>query len=245
LKKSLLMAVAVLLIAGGANAATLVSDDFSYADGPLVGNGTWAAHSPAAPTGDFLVASGQAVVTHGAPADDVHIPFVAPAGDIYFALDFSVDALTAPGWGTDSEYFAHFKDDGNNFAARMDIVPPSSGGDYSVGIASDESTADATWPTDLVFGDVYRVVVRFNQADNIAQLWIDPTTPGDASILGEDRADPGDTITQFAMRQSDSDENETVRVDNLVVGTTCDDVFSDCPVAIEAESWGAVKSLYR
>ena len=39
-----LCGVAVLAV-GQANAATLLTEDFSYPDGDLVGNGTWANHS--------------------------------------------------------------------------------------------------------------------------------------------------------------------------------------------------------
>jgi hypothetical protein len=50
----------------------------------------------------------------------------------------------------------------------------------------------------------------------------------------------------FALRQSDSSENETVRVDNLLVGDTFDDVCPDCaPVPTQPGTWGEIKSIYR
>jgi hypothetical protein len=58
-------------------------------------------------------------------------------------------------------------------------------------------------------------------------------------------ADPGFTVEGFALRQSDSTENETIRVDNLIISNACQDVFADCPtVANENMTWGDVKSLY-
>jgi len=203
----------------------IVSDDFNYPDGSLVPNGGWVTHSGTA--GDLLVSSGLAVVQHGTPSEDANLPFTAISGNIYYALDFSVDDLGAPysNVGTDYEYFTHFKE-GNNFSARLDIVPPTGSGDFSVGIASDESTADAVWATDLTYGVTYRAIVRYDQDNNIAELWIDASVSTDTSILGEDRADPGDVIVEFALRQSDSDENETIRVDNVVVGATFEDVVN-------------------
>ena len=195
-----------------------ISDDFTYPDGSLVGNGTWV--STGGTAGDFMVSGGQAVVQHGAPSEDVNIPFQPVAGNLYYAFDFSVIDPGGPIAGTDNEYFAHFKDDSFNFSARMDIVPPSAAGDFSVGIASDESTADATWATDLDYGTTYRVTVRYDQDANIAELWIDAASEGDTSILGEDRADPGDSVASFAFRQSDSDLNEGILVDNLKVAQT-------------------------
>jgi hypothetical protein len=128
----------------------------------------------------------------------------------------------------------------------MDIVGPSGGGDFSVGISSIGSTADATWPLDLSYGVTYTAVARYDQTGNVAQLWIDPTAETDLSITGTDEADPGTIVTGFALRQSDSADNETVRVDNLVVSDSCADVFDECgPVAIEDSNWGSVKSMYR
>jgi hypothetical protein len=199
-------------------------EDFSYSDGSLVPNGGWVNFSGT--PGDLLVSSGQAVVQHGVPSEDAGLEFVPVSGNVYYALDFSVDDLGAPYSGTDFEYFAMFKDGGFNFAARLDVVAPTGGGDFSVGIASDEGTADAVWNTDLFYGVTYRAVVRYDQDANIAELWIDPSVSTDTSILGEDRADPGDNISQIALRQSDSSENETVRVDNLKVGETFEAVVS-------------------
>ncbi len=104
---------------------------------------------------------------------------------------------------------------------------------------------DATWGTDLSYATVYRVVVRYDQVTDIAQLWVDPTMPSSDSIYGVDDADPGVTIERFMLRQASSSMVETVRVDNLVVATACEDSFEDCAVAVEAQAWGAVKSLYR
>ena len=71
----------------------------------------------------------------------------------------------------------------------------------------------------------YRAIVRYDQDNNIAQLWIDASVEGDTSMLGEDRADPGDSIEGFALRQSDSDLNEGILVDNLMIGGTFNDVL--------------------
>ena len=192
-----------------------ISDDFTYTDGSLVPNGLWLNSGGTA--GDFLVSSGQAVVEHGTPSEDVIIPFTPVSGKIYYGLDFSVVDPGAPIIGSDSEYFAHFKDSGFGFKARLDIVEASSGGDYTVGISTGTSTAEATWSADLSFGTTYRAIVMYDQDANIAQLWIDATAIGDTSILGGDDADPGSSMEGFSLRQSDSSTNETVLVDNLVI----------------------------
>jgi len=216
-KNYFLTLILTLFISGLSFGQVILSEGFSYADGSLVGNGGWARESGNA--GDFQVTSGQAVVQHGAPSEDVKLPFSSVEGDLYVGFDFSVDDLGAPYSGSDNEYFAHL-----DFKAKMDIVPPSGSGDYSVGIASVSSSADATWDSDLTFGTVYRAIIKFDQTTGTAQLWIDPATSSDASISGVDTS--AFSVGEFELRQSDSSENETVRVDDLMIGETFNDVLT-------------------
>ncbi len=228
MKAAVAASMALMLSVGTADASIVAFDNFDYPDGSLVPNGGWANHSGTA--GDLLVESGQAVVQHGTPSEDANKPFATGTGAIYYGIDFSIDDLTAPFAGTDFEYFAHFSDGGTfNFVARLDVQAPTGSGDYTVGIATASSTADATWGTDLTYGTVYRAIVRYDQDGSQAQLWINPALESDTSILGADLTDPGLTVSAFALRQSDSSENETIRVDNLVVGTTFGDVLHPVP----------------
>ena len=231
MKKSIYMGVSALILTfafstGQVSADVIAFDNFDYADGSLVPNGGWTNHSGT--SGDMQVLNEQVVIQHGVPSEDAHISFAGVSGEIYYGLDFSVSA-TGTITGTDHEYFAHFKDTGFNFSARLDVVAPTGSGDFTVGIASDDSVADSIWGTDLAFGTTYRAVVGYNQDTNIAQLWIDASASTDTSIMGDDQTDPGDVVTQFSLRQSDSDLNETVTVDNLVVGMTFDDVVNPIP----------------
>lgn len=216
-KNYFLTLILTLFISGLSFGQVILSEGFSYADGSLVGNGGWARESGTA--GDFQVTSGQAVVQHGAPSEDVKLPFSSVEGDLYVGFDFSVDDLGAPYSDSDNEYFTHL-----DFKARMDIVPPSGSGDYSVGISSATSTAEATWDSDLTFGTVYRAIIKFDQTTGTAQLWIDPSTTSDTSISGS--ATSAFSVGEFELRQSDSSENETVRVDDLMIGETFNDVLT-------------------
>jgi len=209
----------ILFISVASYGQVILAEDFNYADGSLVPNGGWT--SAGGTAGDFLISSGEAVVQHGTPSEDVRYSFTPVTGDIYVAFDFSVDDLGAPysSAGNDFEYFAHFR-----FRAQMDIVPPTGDGDYSVGISSDANIAEAVWGSDLTYGTTYRAVIRFNQDTGTAELWINPTTSSDTSIIGTD--DGAFSATSFDLRQSDSDENETVRVDDLMIGQTFNDVVT-------------------
>lgn len=211
-----------LLLTTASFGQVIVMDNFTYPDGSLVGNGAWVSHSGTA--GDLMVVSGKVLVQHGTPSEDANLPFTSVTGNIYYGIDIIVNDPGAPISGTDNEYFAHFKDTGNNFFGRMDVVPPSGAGDFSIGIATANSTAEAVWATDLTYGVTYRAIVRYDQATNIAQLWINASAESDTSISGVDGTDPGTSIASFALRQSDSDLNEGILVDNLIVAQSFNDV---------------------
>lgn len=195
-----------------------ISEDFSYADGSLTSNPLWDSFSGT--SGDLMVTSGQALVQHGTPSEDVQILFTAVSGSVYYAFDFTVVDPGSIISGNDNEYFAMFKDASFAYRAKLDIVPPTSSGDFTIGIATTGNDADAIWATDFTYGVTYRVTVMYNQDSNIAQLWVDATSDSDTSISGEDLDDPGLSIEAFAFRQSDSDLNEGILVDNLSIGTT-------------------------
>ncbi|MFQ3305185.1 MAG: hypothetical protein ACI9JT_001004 [Polaribacter sp.] len=195
----------------------ILAEDFSYTDGSLVGNSTWATESGT--PGDFLISSGKAVIQHGTPSEDVKFAFDSGAGDVYVGFDFSVDDLGAPySGGSDYEYFAHI-----DFKARLDVQAGANGGDFTVGISSGGSTAEANWSADLTFGDTYRVILKFDQVTGLAQLWINPSASSDTSISGTESG--AATVENFDLRQSDSSENETVRLDDLMIGKTFNDVL--------------------
>ena len=206
-----------------------LSESFTYTDGSLVGNSSWE-HSGGA-TGNLLVASGKAVVQHGTPDEDLFLPFTPVSGSIYFAFDFSVIAQENPISGTDNEYFAHLKNDAYGFAAKIDIVPPSAGGDFSVGIATLANTANSTWATDFNFDTDYRVTVKYDQVNNTTDLWIDATAETDVSISGEIPTSGPIAVESFALRQSDSSTNEGVLIDNLTIAQTFSETLSSNTVS--------------
>lgn len=195
--------------------ATLASDDFSYDDGRLVPNGGWDIHSGRIDQG-LLVSGGAAVVQHGTPSEDANFTFAPQtAGVLTATFDVIVNDDTVIGaGGTDFEYFAHFMTRGSfNFRSRLDLVAPTVGGDYSFGLSSSSSTAQATLASDFSFGDTIPVSLSFDLADGMGSL-----TVGGETISG-DASDSGQSLDAFAFRQSDSSNNETITVDNLVITT--------------------------
>ena len=200
------------------------NDSFDYADGPLTASLNW--NNFSGTEGDLLVTNGQALVEHGDPSEDAGVSFQAAEGIIYYAFDFSVNNPGSIITGNDSEYFAMFKDDGFSYRAKIDIVPANGQGDFTVGISSIGNEADATWPYDLSFDTTYRATVKYDQSQNMAELWIDAGSENDESIIGSDENDPGTSITQFGLRQSDSTINESILIDNLSITQTFSETLS-------------------
>ena len=109
------------------------------------------------------------------------------------------------------------------------------GNDFTVGISTIGSTADAVWASDLSFGTSYRATVKFDQDLNIAQLWIDASSESDTSISSTDESDPGTTITQFGLRQSGSSINESILIDNLNVAQTFSETLASHSMIISTD----------
>jgi len=199
-----------VLMLSGANAAVLVSENFDYADGALTDNPAWGSHSGTA--GTLPVSGGAALVTQDSGSEDANIGF-SPVSSGVLTAEFDV-IVTAPAamTGTDFEYFAHFYTDGSfNFRSRLDVVAPVAGGDYSFGIASGSSTAEATLPIDFSFGATVPVSLSFDIDSGIASFSAGGETIQATGVYAEE------VLDRFALRQSNSSSDETISVDNLVI----------------------------
>lgn len=193
------------------HATVVATDDFSYADGPLVPNGGWANQSGTA--GTALVSSGQVLISQDSGSEDVELQFANDlvSGVVSASFDISV---TAPGTigGGDFEYFAHFSNDTEfNFRARIDIVSPTVSGDYTIGLATSSSTNEVALPVDFSFGAVVPVTLEFNIDTGLASV-----TAGGQTVTSV-APSLGETIDSFNFRQSNSSSDETIAIDNLSV----------------------------
>ena len=200
-----------LTLSSHSKGVTLVTENFAYSDGPLVGNGTWASHSGTPNT--LLVSSGAAVVKQDNSApEDANMSFASQNSGVVTA-DFVI-TVTAPGamTGTDFEYFAMFYSNSSTFFSRTDIVAPNPGaGDFSIGISGNTSTAQATLPVNFSFGVAIPVSVSWDYDTGLASL-----TAG-GSTVNSTTAVSGTSFGGFALRQSDSSSDETILVDSIVI----------------------------
>jgi PEP-CTERM motif len=217
----LLGCIAVLtVVVAAANAGIIADDNFNRPDGSLVGTvptpgpgGVWTSHSGT--LGDLLISSGQAIVQHGVPSEDAHTQFVdVTSGVITADLDVTVNDDTQITAG-DSEYFAHFMTDGSfNFTSRLYVVPANTpGNDYTLGLSTSSGGFTETFPTDFTYGDQIHVSLTYDFGAGLSSLTVGATTIT-SSVVGSETL-----LNSFALRQSDSINNETISVDNLVVSS--------------------------
>lgn len=216
--KNLIIAIgAACLFTAVGSSANLINDNFDRPDDSLVGTaptpgpgGVWGSHSGT--LGDLQISSGQALIQHGTPSEDAHSLFADQSTGVLtavFDITVSDDTIIS---GSDFEYFAHFMTEGTfNFRSRVDIVAPNSDGDFTLGISSSSSTAEAIFPADFSYGAPVNVTLSFDFAAGLASVTVGGTT------ITSTTAYPGETLNAFSLRQSDSDNNETILVDNLVV----------------------------
>ena len=201
----------------------IFSDDFSYSDGSLVGNGSWVTYSGTT-AGQVQVSSGT-VLINDSDSEDVRAQF-APitSGTLYFGIDVT---LADPGsyTGTDFEYFVGFSDTtGYGMYGRIDAAAFSATG-WSPGIANGSSAADATWASELSYATTYRIVVGTDVGTGESNLWVDPTASSDTKITGTGTA----SITELSglfFRQGGATPNLSYTLDNLVVSDTFSDVIT-------------------
>lgn len=218
---SVIACLSMLLAAPSSAATVLVDEQFSHPDGPLDGlapvpgpGGVWTNHSGT--VGSLPVVSGAASLTQDGGSGDSHTSFAAlTTGIVTASFDIVVNAPGAM-TGSDFEFFAHFWQSTatTSFRSRTDIVAPgTAGGDYSIGIATQASTAEVTLG-DLVgfnFGDTVPVVITFDIDAGTSSL-----TAGGQTIYTA-VVSTGQVIDAFALRQSTSSSLESILVDNLVV----------------------------
>lgn len=224
-------------------AALLLSDSFSYPDGPLVtvSGGVWVHHSGSV-SGQVAVVSGR-VLLNEANAEDVNAllagqPYPSSGTTNVFYASFTVKFTSLPGGG--GTYFAHFKNSSTTFRARIWALTSGAALDrFRLGISStDASAAGATNTMDLHLNTDYTVVTRLVNSNSVtvSTLWINPTAESDSSISITESTSAF-TVVSYALRENTGEG--ALNLDNLRVGTSFADVFSNGagqPPAITSQS---------
>jgi hypothetical protein len=214
--------------------ALLFGDDFGYADGGLVSNGTspWLHHSGSA-TGQLAVAGGK-VILSGAQSEDVSVllpggPFSTNSGVmLYVSLVVNFEQLP----GSSGDYFAHFNTTGGRcrlFANTANAGP----GKFRLGVANGANTLSVQADSDLSTNTDYRVVLRYDPAAATSWLWVNPAFETDPKAVAADATAPV-SIAAFAFRQAAA--IGVMKLDDLRIGLTFTSVVTIPAARLRIES---------
>ena len=206
-----------------ARAEVVLEESFTYDDGPIVVQAadTWKNHSGSSAQAE--VYEGQLILTQSG-SEDFHAklaggPYKKSSGGTMYA-SFDVEFTELPIGG--GSYFAHFRDDGFGYRAR--IIAQTTGaeeGAFRIGASSKGKQSTALVENDLHLDTVYKVVIAMSLVDASTTLWIDPDDDAAGGVTTTDNGSAVD-VTGFAFRQAKN--IGAMLIDNLKAGTSLGDV---------------------
>jgi len=217
-------ALATVFLGARGLSDVLLTDDFSYPDGPLqeVTRGIWTGHSGTENQVDAL--AGRVELT-SSESQDVNSLLAGQPYDTANAsaifTKFIVRFSSLP--SVTGSYFAHFNTTG--FRARVwaqasEAVPDT----FRFGISSVAANAPTSvFPADLFLNTDYVVVTRLNLVDGLTTLWVNPASENDLAVFSD--AGPPVIVSSYAFRQSPG--MGEMSVDELVVATRFEEAIQN------------------
>jgi hypothetical protein len=232
--------VCLMFFAISAHSSILMNETFSYADGSLtnVASSVWSTFSGT--TGSIQVSNGQAIVvgSTGASEDSSRLINGSSFGagtDLYVSLQLTMTVI--PSSTTGSEYIFGLTTSGNaSFVERL-FPKKITSTTYELGVANSGAnlgTAGAATFTasDLSLNTTYTVVLKYHNdatAANITtSLWINPTQESDTHVIATDTGNTT-TLARIFLRQPSAATIGTMKIDNILVGTTFANVVNAIP----------------
>ncbi|HJO54052.1 MAG TPA: DUF5689 domain-containing protein, partial [Verrucomicrobiota bacterium] len=206
-----------------ARAEVVLDETFSYDDGPIVVQAadTWKNHSGSSAQAE--VSEGELILTQSG-SEDFHAKLAggpykkSSGGTMYTSFDVEFTELPS---GSGS-YFAHFRDDGTGYRARIIAqTTGAEGGAFRIGASSKGKQSTVLVENDLHLDTVYKVVIAMSLVDASTTLWIDPDDDATGGVTTTDNGSAVD-VTGFAFRQAKN--IGAMLIDNLKVGTSLGDV---------------------
>ena len=207
----------LLTVTSTNSGVSLFCEDFPYADGSIITNSgfTWTNHNGT--VGQMQVSGGKLQLT-SAQSEDVNQlipgqPYDSSSNLTLYA-GFTVNFSALP----TGDYFAHFKDSGFGYAARLSAGTDNAGsGQFRLSIANGTGTP-VEFPQDLSLNTAYGVVFSYSPVSGQSRLWVNPANEASASV--QDLSSPSPiVVTSFAFRQSSNPGIGSLEVDDLCTGT--------------------------
>lgn len=232
---------ALALLAATSQAGLLAGDSFNYT-GALTDHG-WVAHSGAG--NKVIMANGSTATLEesGGSGEDINKSFATQGATdkTYGSMLVNVQSGGADPVGDfpldgNGLYFAHFKDSGFGYRARVLVAQPVAGGDFTFGISADTGNLpDGTaFSSDFSYDTWYKLVFSYDAATGGSELWVDPVDESSPKITDASTS-TGTLIEAIALRQS-NDYTGFIEIDNVGAGTTFMDSMVPEPASIALAS---------
>jgi trimeric autotransporter adhesin len=242
MKKLLAFCCGLVVATVGVRATPLFSDNFTYPDGALVGQGPWLQNGTSA-VNPIQVTGGRTFLQNN--GQDVNAALSSPFSLIdgttfYIGATINVTAAQATG-----DYFLHWSPATGStiFISRVEVR--SSGTGFQMGYVETSGTgASLTWGTEVLnFNQDYRMVLAYNvvagPTDDTADLYVGSGFT-DLLVQGNNTAYLSDTwnsatgeqssLGAINLRQGSATAAATLSVDDLGVATTFAEAATFTPI---------------
>jgi hypothetical protein len=208
-------------------------DSFSYAAGNLHETSPWSVVGTANAT-DHILLDGSKVTFAGGGTDAQVLITPQTSGTVYFKLDLKITSMAGVS-DTNGGYLAGFAQNATTFGGTL-WAKRIDDNSYNLGVETRTATgALTTYATGTyTAGTSYSIVISYTfntatAADDVAKLWVNPTSGDEATPLLTD-THIGADLTQIAsvfLRQDSVTETGSVEVDNLRISTTFAEMLSN------------------
>ena len=188
----------------------LLTENFNYANGNLVPNGGWTAHSGAG-ANPVQVVSNAIILSQGAGSrEDVSRALGATLGSgttFTYTFDVAVNGSAA----ATTMYFAHLQSSSSNFASRLFVAPDgASTTSFLFGLANSGSAPNVV-SGPFNYGTTNNILVTYNFDTFQSSLSVN----GSALITTNDGVTVALPVNAMGFRQAAG--NTSMTIDNLVV----------------------------
>jgi hypothetical protein len=226
------------LLFSSAAGTVLISDAFTYSNGPLAGNGGWE-RGPNTPTSDnpsnHIVVTNNTVVfdwtTSAAINNVVRNLWTADnavtTGSVYAIFDFRVTQAPLSATDVRPGFFSFGNADGSQQRGFVGIQAGSVADTFRLGIsqASQLGSSFSFSGTNLSLNTTYQVMVGFDAGTQATSLWINSLNPSDPAAVTIAAAGTNGGIRRANLRMYNSDGGTGTtnlgifELDNLTVTT--------------------------
>jgi hypothetical protein len=208
------------------------NDSFSYPAGNLHETAPWSVVGTAHASDHILVDGSKATFAGG--GTDAQVIFTTQnSGTVYYKVSLNITSMAGV---TDASggYILGFAQNNTTFGGTLWAKRADDDNLFYLGIeVRTGSGANTTYTTTAYpTGTALNIVVSYTfgpeASDDVAKLWVNPTSSDEANPLLTDTHTGTDlgSIVSFFLRQDSNTETGSVEIDNLSISTTFADVLS-------------------